>query len=177
MLVLPGEIHDLCYLGVHHGVVGLPTALAVERDLIRTRSAEGRSRAKAQGKHMGRPPSLTPRSSRKRRSGVARRARRSTNSSGATTLAGPRFHGSKKGECGMRGTATTRVSQRLDLIDRVGRTLQSRYGFDEIDLYLAEFKIPAPKDSIRNSKWVYTQGRTSRCVPRYNNKNRGGFGA
>jgi DNA invertase Pin-like site-specific DNA recombinase len=31
----------------------------VERDLIRTRTAEGRSRAKAQGAHMGRPPSLT----------------------------------------------------------------------------------------------------------------------
>jgi DNA invertase Pin-like site-specific DNA recombinase len=31
----------------------------VERDLIRTRTAEGRSRAKAQGKHMGRPRSLT----------------------------------------------------------------------------------------------------------------------
>jgi DNA invertase Pin-like site-specific DNA recombinase len=31
----------------------------VERDLIRTRTAEGRSRATAQGKHMGRPPSLT----------------------------------------------------------------------------------------------------------------------
>jgi DNA invertase Pin-like site-specific DNA recombinase len=30
----------------------------VERDLIRTRTAEGRSRAKAQGKHVGRPPSL-----------------------------------------------------------------------------------------------------------------------
>ena len=32
----------------------------IERDLIRTRTAEGRTRAKAQGKHMGRPPSLTP---------------------------------------------------------------------------------------------------------------------
>ena len=32
----------------------------VERDLIRTRTAEGRNRAKAQGKHMGRPLSLTP---------------------------------------------------------------------------------------------------------------------
>src|ERR1044071_7795826 len=31
----------------------------VERDLIRPRTAEGRSRAKARGKHMGRPPSLT----------------------------------------------------------------------------------------------------------------------
>ena len=31
----------------------------VERDLIRTRTAEGRSRAKARGQHMGRTPSLT----------------------------------------------------------------------------------------------------------------------
>ena len=32
----------------------------VERDLIRTRTAEGRSRAKARGQHMGRPLALTP---------------------------------------------------------------------------------------------------------------------
>jgi DNA invertase Pin-like site-specific DNA recombinase len=32
----------------------------VERDLIRTRTAEGRSRAKGRGQHMGRPPKLTP---------------------------------------------------------------------------------------------------------------------
>jgi DNA invertase Pin-like site-specific DNA recombinase len=32
----------------------------VERDLIRTRTAEGRNRAKAQGKPMGRPPTLNP---------------------------------------------------------------------------------------------------------------------
>jgi DNA invertase Pin-like site-specific DNA recombinase len=32
----------------------------VERDLIRARTAEGRSRAKARGQHMGRPPALTP---------------------------------------------------------------------------------------------------------------------
>jgi DNA invertase Pin-like site-specific DNA recombinase len=31
----------------------------VERDLIRTRTAEGRSRAKERGQHMGRPPKLT----------------------------------------------------------------------------------------------------------------------
>jgi DNA invertase Pin-like site-specific DNA recombinase len=40
----------------------MPTVLGgladVERDLIRTRTAEGRSRAKAQGKRMGRPPKL-----------------------------------------------------------------------------------------------------------------------
>jgi DNA invertase Pin-like site-specific DNA recombinase len=32
----------------------------VERDLIRTRTAEGRARATARGQHMGRPPKLTP---------------------------------------------------------------------------------------------------------------------
>jgi DNA invertase Pin-like site-specific DNA recombinase len=32
----------------------------VERDLIRTRTVEGRVRAKARGQHMGRPPKLTP---------------------------------------------------------------------------------------------------------------------
>ena len=32
----------------------------VERDLIRTRTAEGRSRAQARGQHMGRPPALSP---------------------------------------------------------------------------------------------------------------------
>lgn len=32
----------------------------VERDLIRTRTAEGRSRAQARGQHMGRKPKLTP---------------------------------------------------------------------------------------------------------------------
>jgi DNA invertase Pin-like site-specific DNA recombinase len=32
----------------------------VERDLIRTRTTEGRERAKAHGQHMGRPPKLTP---------------------------------------------------------------------------------------------------------------------
>jgi DNA invertase Pin-like site-specific DNA recombinase len=55
----------------------------VERDLIRTRAAEGRSRAKAQGKAMGRPPSLTP-AQKKRPSSDARRARRSKNLPAAT---------------------------------------------------------------------------------------------
>ena len=43
----------------------------MERDLIRTRTAEGRSRAKAQGKHMGRPPSLTP---EQKKEAISRRA-------------------------------------------------------------------------------------------------------
>ncbi|WP_224497019.1 recombinase family protein [Bradyrhizobium septentrionale] len=32
----------------------------VERDLIRTRTAEGRAKATARGQHMGRPPKLSP---------------------------------------------------------------------------------------------------------------------
>jgi len=42
----------------------------VERDLIRTRTGEGRERAKARGQHMGRPPKMTPlqkREARRRR--------------------------------------------------------------------------------------------------------------
>jgi DNA invertase Pin-like site-specific DNA recombinase len=51
----------------------------VERDLIRTRTAEGRSRAKAEGKHIGRPPSLTP---AQQREATRRRARGSRPLSG-----------------------------------------------------------------------------------------------
>jgi len=47
----------------------------VERDLIRTRTAEGRSRAKAQGKHMGRPPTLSP---AQRKEATQRRSRGAT---------------------------------------------------------------------------------------------------
>src|SRR5215467_25615 len=54
-------------------------------------------------------------------------------------------------------TAGTRLSQRLDLIDRIGRTLQSRYTFADLDMYLAEFKISPPQDATRGSKWVYTK--------------------
>jgi DNA invertase Pin-like site-specific DNA recombinase len=61
----------------------------VERDLIRTRTAEGRSRAKAQGKHMGRPPSLRHRPNRKRPPDGARRALRCRNWPTATTAASP----------------------------------------------------------------------------------------
>jgi len=58
----------------------------VERDLIRTCTAEGRSRAKAQGKAMGRPlPSHRP--NRKRPPDGVRRARRCRNWPTATTAA------------------------------------------------------------------------------------------
>ena len=60
----------------------------VERDLIRTRTAEGRNRGKARGKHMGRPPS-PPRSSRKRPRDGAQRVRRCRNWRTATAAALP----------------------------------------------------------------------------------------
>src|SRR5829696_6383851 len=47
----------------------------VERDLIRTRTAESRSRAKVRGKHMGRPPSLTHTGTAKRGHQTARGGR------------------------------------------------------------------------------------------------------
>ena len=39
----------------------------VERDLIRTRIAKGRTRAKVRGQHVGRPSSLTPQQQREAR--------------------------------------------------------------------------------------------------------------
>jgi DNA invertase Pin-like site-specific DNA recombinase len=54
----------------------------VERDLIRTRTAEVRSRAKAQGQHMGRPPQQQKEATRRRAQGL-----RSMNWPAATTSA------------------------------------------------------------------------------------------
>jgi hypothetical protein len=43
-----------------------------ERDLIRTRTAEGRSRANAEGQHMGRPTKLTPQQQKEARRRLGR---------------------------------------------------------------------------------------------------------
>jgi DNA invertase Pin-like site-specific DNA recombinase len=64
----------------------------MERDLIRTRTSEGRSRAKARGQHMGHPPKLTPQQ-QKEDGGDGRRAKRSRNWRRATTSANRRFRG------------------------------------------------------------------------------------
>jgi DNA invertase Pin-like site-specific DNA recombinase len=52
-----------------------PGLADVERDLIRTRTAEGRSLAKAQGQQMGRPRALTP---AQQKEGARRRAEGAT---------------------------------------------------------------------------------------------------
>jgi DNA invertase Pin-like site-specific DNA recombinase len=63
----------------------------VERDLIRTRTAEGRSRAQKRGQHMGRPPKLTDAQKAEAR---RRRAQGATLAelASATAWARARFH-------------------------------------------------------------------------------------
>jgi len=53
----------------------LDSRVGFERDLIRARTAEGRSRTKAQGKHIGRFPSKTP---AQQKEATKRRAQRAT---------------------------------------------------------------------------------------------------
>jgi len=50
-----------------------------------------------------------------------------------------------------------RISEKLALIDKIGRELQSRFGYAEIDAFFAEFGIPPPKDVVENSRWVYSK--------------------
>lgn len=51
-----------------------------------------------------------------------------------------------------------KVSERIALIDVIGRTLQQRYTFSEIDTYLNAFDIKTPHNyGDFNSKWVYAK--------------------
>jgi TIR domain len=51
-----------------------------------------------------------------------------------------------------------RVSEKFALIDKVGRELQSRFTYVDIDAFLAEFGIkPAGPANEYNSKWVYSK--------------------
>lgn len=50
-----------------------------------------------------------------------------------------------------------RISDKLALIDKVSRELQSRFRFDEIDTFLAEYGISPPGQVSYNSKWVYSK--------------------
>jgi hypothetical protein len=53
--------------------------------------------------------------------------------------------------------AAVRVSERLDLTDQIGRELQSRYSYTEIDEFLGAFGLDPPKNVTVNSKWVYSK--------------------
>jgi hypothetical protein len=50
-----------------------------------------------------------------------------------------------------------KVSERLTIIDKIGRELQTRYRFDEIDIYLEAFGVSTPTEITVNSKWVYVK--------------------
>ena len=52
-----------------------------------------------------------------------------------------------------------KVSDKLALIDRLGRALQAKFRLNEIDVFLAEYRIPKPKpESVPyNSKWTYSK--------------------
>ena len=48
--------------------------------------------------------------------------------------------------------------ERLDLIDRIGRELQSRMSYSDIKVYLSGFDVDTNKETSNvNSKWVYTK--------------------
>jgi len=49
-----------------------------------------------------------------------------------------------------------RVSEKLALIDKIGRELQSRFSYADIDIFLAEFDVQTSQISI-NSKWAYAK--------------------
>jgi TIR domain len=57
----------------------------------------------------------------------------------------------------MQTSSTMRPTEKLALVDKIGRTLQAKFGYAEIDLYLAEYNIPPPTDVTTNSKWIYSK--------------------
>jgi hypothetical protein len=50
-----------------------------------------------------------------------------------------------------------RPAERIDLIDQIGRELQSRYTFNDIDAYLQAYGVPPLQNADRGSKWVYVK--------------------
>src|SRR5271165_947824 len=52
-----------------------------------------------------------------------------------------------------------KVSDKLDLIEKIGAALQAKFRFDEIDAFLAEYKIPKPnREAVPyGSKRVYAK--------------------
>ena len=51
-----------------------------------------------------------------------------------------------------------RVKQRLELIDKIGRELQARYSYADIEVFLKAFGVSPPSGPIHsNSKWVYSK--------------------
>ena len=55
-----------------------------------------------------------------------------------------------------------KISDKLALIDKIGRTLQAKFGYVEIDLFLKEFGVSPPVNwQGSNSKWLYAKAAIS----------------
>ncbi|GGZ44677.1 hypothetical protein [Asticcacaulis endophyticus] len=54
-----------------------------------------------------------------------------------------------------------RVTEKLALIDKIGRELQNRFSYVEIDAFLAEYKVSPPQNVTSNSKWIYSKAALS----------------
>jgi hypothetical protein len=50
-----------------------------------------------------------------------------------------------------------KVSAKLDLISEIGRELQKRYSYHDIDVFLEGFDVAPPQNFSANSKWLYTK--------------------
>lgn len=50
-----------------------------------------------------------------------------------------------------------RVADKMELLDQIGRELQSRYTFEDIDTFLAAFEVSPPTGESWNSKRVYSK--------------------
>ena len=46
-----------------------------------------------------------------------------------------------------------RATDRMELVSRIGRELQSRYTFDQINDFLGAYKVRGPEKLAYNSKW------------------------
>ena len=57
--------------------------------------------------------------------------------------------------------------EKINLIDRIGRELQERMSYADIDVYMAACDVDTSKETSNvNSKWVYVKepvGRRTRC--------------
>ena len=58
-----------------------------------------------------------------------------------------------------------RAVDRIALIDRIGRELQNRFRYEEIDTFLGAYGIAPPQNVSTNSKWVYSKAALRSTQP------------
>jgi hypothetical protein len=50
-----------------------------------------------------------------------------------------------------------KITQRIELIDKIGRELQAKYSYDEIGQFLKHYNLSPPSSPSYNSKWLYSK--------------------